>query len=159
MKDPLFIVNLNPSKFFVYILLVIQPFSFYYWDLKMRYTKEYSDLELLEPVTSKIILMINYSLLILEFPKKKEILTLLRDPLNKHTGTVVLWQRLDRMLGFKHPYSEPARKKLISMCRELEWYLAMVFHKFLANETNREPLEIYLNFNKIIPINKTTPIP
>ncbi|MCK4522385.1 MAG: ATP-binding protein [Nanoarchaeota archaeon] len=84
-------------------------------------------------------------------PKEKQILSLLRDPLNEHKGTVVLWQRVDRMLGFKHPYGEPARKKLISMCRELEGYLAMVFHKFLAHETSREPLEIYLNFNKIEP--------
>src|SRR3989338_8086844 len=84
-------------------------------------------------------------------PKDKEILTLLRDPLNEHIGTVVLWKRVDRMLGFKHPYGEPARKKLISMCRELETYLAMVFHKFLAHETGRAPLEIYLNFNKIEP--------
>jgi|SRR3989338_741256 len=84
-------------------------------------------------------------------PKSKEILTLLREPLNEHKGTVVLWQRVDRMLGFKHPYGEPARKKLISMCRELEGYLAMVFHKFLAHETSKEPLEIYLNFNKIEP--------
>src|SRR3989338_8374801 len=84
-------------------------------------------------------------------PKSKEILTLLREPLNEHKGTVVLWQKVDRMLGFKHPYGEPARKKLISMCRELEGYLAMVFHKFLAHETSKEPLEIYLNFNKIEP--------
>ncbi len=28
---------------------------------------------------------------------------LLREPLMTHTGTVVLWRRLDRMLGFKHP--------------------------------------------------------
>src|SRR3989344_4858047 len=59
-------------------------------------------------------------------PKSKEILTLLREPLNEHKGTVVLWQKVDRMLGFKHPYGEPARKKLISMCRELEGYLAKI---------------------------------
>jgi len=84
-------------------------------------------------------------------PKDKEVLTILRQPLEEHTGTVVLWKKLDRILGFKHPYGESARKKLISMCRELEGYLAMVFHKFLANETDRKPLEIYLNFNKVNP--------
>ncbi|GAG35420.1 unnamed protein product, partial [marine sediment metagenome] len=84
-------------------------------------------------------------------PKKKEIITLLHDPLSEHTGTVVLWERLDRILGFKHPYGEPARKKLISICRELEDYLAMVFHKFLANENSKQQLDIYLNWNKIKP--------
>lgn len=84
-------------------------------------------------------------------PKQKETLALLRDPLKEHTGTVVLWQRLDRIQDFKHPYGDPSKKKLISMCRELEEYLAMVFHKFLANETTKQPLDIYLNWNKIKP--------
>src|SRR3989338_1011087 len=84
-------------------------------------------------------------------PKKKEILALLHDPFDEHIGTVVLWERLDRILGFKHPYGESARKKLISMCRELEDYLGMVFHKFLVNETAKQNLDIYLNWNKLKP--------
>lgn len=67
-------------------------------------------------------------------PPRKEIKTLLYDPLEDHPGTVVLWEQLDRFLGYKHTYGDPARKKLISTCRELEDYLAMVFHKFLAGE-------------------------
>ena len=43
------------------------------------------------------------------------------EPLREHTGTVVLWRRLDRILGFKNPYGEMARKRLAGMCRELEW--------------------------------------
>ncbi len=74
MKDPFFVVNLTLSNFFMYISIILQTFPLYYTNLKIRYIKEYPDLELFEPVISKIILMINYSLLILEFPKKKEIL-------------------------------------------------------------------------------------
>ncbi|KKO20249.1 MAG: hypothetical protein DCC43_05765 [Candidatus Brocadia sp.] len=30
----------------------------------------------------------------------------IREPLKETTGTVVLWQRLNRILGYKHPYGE-----------------------------------------------------
>ena len=95
----------------------------------------------------------------IEKTNKWEILDLKKDggvefikaPLDKHTGTVVLWERLDRIINFKNPEGNAARKKLISMCRELEIYLGMVFHKFLSNEIQGKELEIYINNNKIKP--------
>ena len=36
----------------------------------------------------------------------------IRKPLKETTGTVVLWERLDRILGYKLPYGENARKRL-----------------------------------------------
>ena len=72
-------------------------------------------------------------------------------PLKKSTGTVVLWQKLDRILGFKHPYGEFARKKLVSMCRDAEEHLAMVFHRFLSGEVRGRRLKILLNGNGIEP--------
>jgi len=83
--------------------------------------------------------------------KKEGAMRLIRAPLDKHTGTVVLWEKLDRILNFKNPEGSAARKKLISMCRELETHLGMVFHKFLSNEIQGKELEIYLNNNKIKP--------
>jgi hypothetical protein len=83
-------------------------------------------------------------------PSKKTI-EILHNPLSKRPGTVVLWERLDRILGYERPYGEQARKKMNSMCRELEEHLAMVFHKFLAKETPRKQLEIFLNENPIKP--------
>src|SRR5262249_17129681 len=50
----------------------------------------------------------------------------IRHPLKESCGTVVLWQRLDRILGYKHPYGEAARRRLSQMCRELEAHLGMV---------------------------------
>ncbi len=76
---------------------------------------------------------------------------LLRDSLADHTGTVVLWQRLDRMLGFKHPYGEMAKKRLSAMCRELEEHLAMVFHRFLAGEAAVRKVRITVNGNPVKP--------
>ncbi len=71
--------------------------------------------------------------------------------LRNTSGTVVIWQRLDRMLGYKYPYGEMAKKKLANMCRDLEQYLAMVFRRFIVGETKRKKLRIVLNGNEIQP--------
>lgn len=75
----------------------------------------------------------------------------IRDPLKDRPGTVVLWKRLDRLLGYKHPYGEVSRKRLMQMCREVEIHLAMVFHRFLAGEAGRRKFKIMVNGNTIAP--------
>lgn len=65
--------------------------------------------------------------------------------LQENRGTVVLWQRLDRILGYKHPYGEVAKKRFAQMSRELEVHLGMVFHRFLAGEVRGRKLRIILN--------------
>lgn len=74
-----------------------------------------------------------------------------RQHLKDTTGTVVVWERLDRILGYKRPDGESARKQLHSMCRELEDHIAMVFHRFLASEVRGKRLAIYVNENKVMP--------
>jgi hypothetical protein len=74
---------------------------------------------------------------------------LLREPLLEHTGTVVLWRRLDRMLGFKHPYGGMVKRRLATMCSELEEHLAMVFHRFIAGETGASKLRITVNGKRL----------
>jgi histidine kinase/DNA gyrase B/HSP90-like ATPase len=73
----------------------------------------------------------------------------IQDRLQNTTGTVVFWQRLDRILGYKHPYGESAKRQILLMCRELELHLGMVFHNFLAGGIKRRPLSISLNGNKV----------
>ncbi len=75
----------------------------------------------------------------------------LRQPLKEHPGTVVLWRRLDRILGYKHPYGEAARKSLFQICREIEIHLGMVFHRFLSGEHEKKKLKLLLNGNDIKP--------
>jgi hypothetical protein len=75
----------------------------------------------------------------------------IRQPLKDTRGTVVLWQRLDRILGYKHPYGEAARKRLSQTCREIEAHLGMVFHRFLLGEVGRKRLKLLLNGNEIKP--------
>ncbi len=65
--------------------------------------------------------------------------------------TVVRWDKLDRILGYKHPYGEPARKQLAQMCREVEMHLSMVFHRFLAGEATKPRVRICLNSNPLVP--------
>lgn len=75
----------------------------------------------------------------------------IREPLKDTTGTVVLWQRLDRILGYKHPYGESARKRLSQMCRDIELHLGMVFHRFISGEVRNKRLKLLLNGNEIKP--------
>jgi len=73
------------------------------------------------------------------------------EPLGEHAGTVVLWRRLDRILGFKNPYGEMARKRLAGMCRELEEHLSMVFHRYIAGEAGRRKIRISVNGKTVRP--------
>jgi hypothetical protein len=73
------------------------------------------------------------------------------EPLREHTGTVVLWRRLDRILGFRNPYGEMARKRLAGMCRELEEHLSMVFHRYIAGEAGRRKIRINVNGKAVRP--------
>jgi hypothetical protein len=73
-------------------------------------------------------------------------------PLKGSSGTVVLWERLDRILGYERPDGESARRRLAGMCREIEGHLAMVFHRFLAGEARGRPsLRIMVNGNEVVP--------
>lgn len=60
-------------------------------------------------------------------------------PLKDHTGTVVLWEDLDRILEYKDPWGEWARKKLLALAEDVDQHLAMVFHRFLAGEVKDRP--------------------
>ena len=83
--------------------------------------------------------------------ERNELGPAIRKPLRDTTGTVVLWQKLDRVLGYKHPYGEIARKRLLSMCREVEAHIAMVFHRFLGGEIHGRHLKILMNGNPVQP--------
>lgn len=80
-----------------------------------------------------------------------ELLKEIEDYFKKNTGTMVIWQKLDRILNLKYPEGKMAHTRLANMCRELEEHLAMVFHKFLAGEVPNKKITIYLNENKVEP--------
>jgi len=61
------------------------------------------------------------------------------------TGTVVTWERLGRLLGYKYPSGEYARKQSEQMVNSLKSHLGMIFHRFLAGEHGRKRISIYVN--------------
>jgi len=67
------------------------------------------------------------------------------------TGTVVTWERLGRLLGYRYPSGEYARKQAALMVESLEVHLGMVFHKFLAGEVTGKRIAIYINNTRVIP--------
>lgn len=60
--------------------------------------------------------------------------SVLTEPLVDTTGTVVLWDRLDRILGDRQPAGDAAARRLQTALAEIAEHLAMVFHRFLAGE-------------------------
>ena len=75
----------------------------------------------------------------------------LTEPLRHGRGTSVLWERLDRVLGYARPEGGPAANALNGLAVELEEHLGMVFHRFLENRRGELPLRIRINGREISP--------
>lgn len=76
----------------------------------------------------------------------------LREPLADSTGTVVLWESLDRVLGYKIPLGRRADSALKSLELALMSHLGMIFHRFLAGEIPSRPrLRIDVNQKPVQP--------
>ena len=72
------------------------------------------------------------------------------EPLQDRPGTVVMWEALDRILNYKLPSGRAAESGLGAICRDIEEHLAMVFHRFLAQQARRVlPLTITVQGNPI----------
>lgn len=68
------------------------------------------------------------------------------EPLRGRSGTVVLWERLDRVLDYSHPEGAAAARGLEVLAEEVRRHLAMVFHRFLSGEApRRRRVRIALN--------------
>lgn len=66
------------------------------------------------------------------------------EPLVGTTGTVVLWEKLDRVIGSRRPGGDAAARRLVQATDELAEHLAMVFHRFIAGEAPGAPLTLHL---------------
>jgi hypothetical protein len=71
--------------------------------------------------------------------------------LHETTGTVVTWERLGRLLGYKYPSGEYARKQAEQMAESLKLHLGMVFHRFLSGEIQGKRIAIYINDERVTP--------
>lgn len=70
----------------------------------------------------------------LETPAKADLPRPLLEPLKNGTGTVVLWENLDRILAFRNPDGAATRRALEAMASEVAAHLGMVFHRFITGE-------------------------
>lgn len=71
-------------------------------------------------------------------------------PLKVGTGTVVLWELMDRVMGYKLPWGDKAKNGFLKLADELDQHLGMVFHRFLSGETmQRKKLNITLNGSSV----------
>lgn len=70
-----------------------------------------------------------------------------------HSGTVVLWDKVDRLLGgYQNPAGAPARKALRKRCSQLEDHLAKTFQRFIdTNDVRAHNICIKLNGKTVEP--------
>ena len=74
------------------------------------------------------------------------------DPLRETTGTVVLWENLDRILDYKDPWGSWAKRKLLDQAEAIAEHLGMIFHRFLTGQARghkRHKLKILVNGSSI----------
>jgi len=67
------------------------------------------------------------------------------------TGTVITWERIGRLLGYKYPSGEFARKEATLMMERLKTHLGMIFHKYLSGEVDQKRLSIYIDSERVVP--------
>jgi hypothetical protein len=77
--------------------------------------------------------------------------THLTEPLKARSGTVVLWENLDRILDYKDPWGGWAKRKLLDGADAIAEHLGMVFHRFLAGEVRGHKVEILVNGSTVDP--------
>jgi hypothetical protein len=75
----------------------------------------------------------------------------LTEPLQTTTGTVVLWEKLDRILDYADPWGGWARRKLLTAAEAIAEHLGMVFHRFLSGEVAGQKMEILVNGSRVAP--------
>lgn len=69
----------------------------------------------------------------------------LTDPLKTTTGTVVLWEDLDRVLTYQDPYGGWARRRLLEQAEAIAEHLGMVFHRFITGQVRGKKTKLFVN--------------
>jgi hypothetical protein len=74
------------------------------------------------------------------------------EPLQEQTGTVVLWESLERVLKYKVAWGESSKNALYKLAEQLDQHLGMVFHRFLSGEARRrKKLTVTVNGTSVEP--------
>jgi Histidine kinase-, DNA gyrase B-, and HSP90-like ATPase len=88
---------------------------------------------------------------LLESPASRDWPDRLVDPLAGRGGTVVLWEKLDRLLAFRRPDGAATTRALRAMVQQVQEHLGMVFHRFLSAEATdgRRKMRITVNGERV----------
>lgn len=71
----------------------------------------------------------------------------LKDLESQTSGTLVLWEQVDRLVGNAHPENEVARKVFLEEFALVEEHLSLVFHRYLE----KRKFKLWVNKNQIKP--------
>lgn len=72
-----------------------------------------------------------------------------RELLAGDPGTVVIWEKLDRILPAKQSTGGWAKRRFDGLREKLKTHLSMVFHRFLTGEGGTRKLEIWVDGEKL----------
>ena len=84
-------------------------------------------------------------------PERTAAVSRARNLLEDGPGTVVIWEKLDRVVTAKNASGGWARRRFEMLQQKTADHLAMVFHKFLSGEVGKERLVITVNGQKLTP--------
>jgi len=84
-------------------------------------------------------------------PDRTEVVERAWNLLEDAPGTVVIWEKLDRVVPSKNASGGWARRRFETLQHKASDHLAMVFHKFLSGEVGGERLVITVNGQKLVP--------
>ncbi len=84
-------------------------------------------------------------------PDKSTILFHIDKKIVGKSGTIVIWQNLDRVINLSENVDLSNKNRIVSLCREAETYIGLVFHRFIEGKVGERKLTIYLNGNEIEP--------
>lgn len=85
-------------------------------------------------------------------PRARQIDGRLREPLRSGSGTVVLWEKLDRLLGYKIQWGRHAERALDALAEDLREHLGVVFHRFIEGAIDdRASVQISVNGEPCLP--------
>jgi len=84
-------------------------------------------------------------------PTSTPVIDRARNMLENGPGTVVIWEKLDRVVPAKNASGGWARRRFETLTQKLIEHLGLVFHKFLAGEVGGETLRLTVNGQKVAP--------
>ena len=84
-------------------------------------------------------------------PGPTETVRTVKSLLDDSTGTVVVWEQLDRVLPERNPSGGWARRRMDLLTNKTIEHLSMVFHRFLGDRPGRDALTISVNGEKLRP--------